>query len=311
MVPHAEVCIGAATNPPKLQATEAAVLAVPVTHQESNISPETVPQSKPGGVAVKRRALKLGLVASLFGLIGRATARAEDALTIDKDGATIAAKYISFGTRLGSLVVLYNPGYELGIQPSTLYARSNKNFAWYKGGKFDQRELDPGGGSKMMSLTDGTLTVGEKFVGKGAVPPGAILMWSGDPSKLPAGWALCNGANGTPDLQDRFVVGYNPKNPSYSVIGKTGGEATHTLTIAEMPAHNHGAAGQHGHTISVTGHGWAYTNYAQSGDPNQGDGRGNCRTSEAPAHTHATEGRSQAHENRPPFYTLAYIMFTG
>ncbi|MGH7122531.1 MAG: phage baseplate protein, partial [Acetobacteraceae bacterium] len=212
-------------------------------------------------------------------------------------------------------LTLWNPGYELGIQPSTMYARSGKSFAWYKGGTYiknDATPIDPGaGGVTMMSLSDGVLTVSDKFTGKGAVPVGAILMWSGDPAKLPAGWALCNGANGTPPLQDRFVVGYNPNNSAYNKVGNTGGEAAHVLAMAEMPAHNHGAAGQHNHTIAVTGPGWAFTNTAQSGDPRSGDGRGNCPTTQAGMHTHAMQGEGRAHENRPPYYVLAYIMFTG
>lgn len=32
-------------------------------------------------------------------------------------------------------------------------------------------------------------------------------MWSGSVATIPAGWAFCNGSNGTPDLRDRFIVG--------------------------------------------------------------------------------------------------------
>ncbi len=39
---------------------------------------------------------------------------------------------------------------------------------------------------------------------------GMITMWSGDITKIPPGWALCDGTNGTPDLRGRFVLGYNP-----------------------------------------------------------------------------------------------------
>jgi hypothetical protein len=39
---------------------------------------------------------------------------------------------------------------------------------------------------------------------------GMIVMWSGDVTKIPTGWALCDGTNGTPDLRGRFVLGYNP-----------------------------------------------------------------------------------------------------
>jgi hypothetical protein len=31
-------------------------------------------------------------------------------------------------------------------------------------------------------------------------------MWSGSTANIPAGWSLCDGTNGTPDLVDRFVV---------------------------------------------------------------------------------------------------------
>jgi hypothetical protein len=139
--------------------------------KEGNMSPTTLTAEPTIGIVVNRRTLKLGLLASLFALIGRATARAEDALTIDPDGTTISAKYINFGQRFGALLTLWKPGYELGIQPSTLYTRSGKNFAWYKGGTYiknDQAPIDPGkDGVTMMSLSDGTLTVSDKFVGKG------------------------------------------------------------------------------------------------------------------------------------------------
>jgi hypothetical protein len=39
------------------------------------------------------------------------------------------------------------------------------------------------------------------------VPSGAILVWSGSIATVPSGYLLCNGQNGTPNLQDSFVVG--------------------------------------------------------------------------------------------------------
>ena len=70
-----------------------------------------------------------------------------------------------------------------------------------------------------------------------SVPAGVIVMWSGDSSAIPTGWAICNGANGTPDLRDRFVVG----SGSTYATGATGGASTVTLTSSQMPAHNHSA----------------------------------------------------------------------
>jgi len=41
----------------------------------------------------------------------------------------------------------------------------------------------------------------------GLVPVGGIVMWSGTIATIPLHWALCNGANSTPDLRDKFIVG--------------------------------------------------------------------------------------------------------
>jgi hypothetical protein len=60
------------------------------------------------------------------------------------------------------------------------------------------------------------------------VPRGAIIMWSGALDSIPAGWALCDGYNGTPDLTDKFICGVQTGEDP----GATGGSAT-------IPAHNH------------------------------------------------------------------------
>ena len=39
------------------------------------------------------------------------------------------------------------------------------------------------------------------------VPSGGIIIWSGASSNIPSGYVLCNGLNGTPNLQNSFVVG--------------------------------------------------------------------------------------------------------
>lgn len=55
-------------------------------------------------------------------------------------------------------------------------------------------------------------------------PVGGIIMWAGLLADIPAGWNLCDGTNGTPDLRSRFIkgtaAGVDP--------GGTGGSATHT-----------------------------------------------------------------------------------
>jgi hypothetical protein len=39
------------------------------------------------------------------------------------------------------------------------------------------------------------------------VPSGGIIIWSGAVSAVPSGYLLCNGQNGTPNLQNSFIVG--------------------------------------------------------------------------------------------------------
>ena len=38
-------------------------------------------------------------------------------------------------------------------------------------------------------------------------PVGTIIPYAGDLSKIPYGWHVCDGSNGTPDLSDRFLEG--------------------------------------------------------------------------------------------------------
>jgi len=129
-------------------------------------------------------------------------------------------------------------------------------------------------------------------------PVGMITMWSGSTSNIPTGWALCNGSNGTPDLRNRFIVGAG----STYTVGETGGEATHTLTIDELPSHNHnlyaysgsGAGGSHDYLTSVSG---GQVKIA----------RGQVTLTFSDEIIRSTGGGT-AHENRPPYYALCYIM---
>jgi microcystin-dependent protein len=160
------------------------------------------------------------------------------------------------------------------------------------------------------------------------VPLGVIVMWSGAVNAVPAGWALCNGTNGTPDLRDRFVVGAG----STYAVGAIGGANTVTLTSGQMPSHTHsvtgatGSAGEHTHTITDPGHAHGYVTDTSGASGSTGTGAtvlSNATTDTATtgitvnlagAHTHTFSGTTtvtgggQAHENRPPYLALAYIM---
>jgi len=112
---------------------------------------------------------------------------------------------------------------------------------------------------------------------------GIIVQWSGSVSAIPAGWVLCDGNNGSPDLRDKFVLGAGNNYP----VGATGGEEEHLLTVQEMPKHSHG---------------YTSRNIANAdGNDNQRgvSGTSTLQTSE--------EGGDQPHNNMPPYYALAFI----
>ena len=108
---------------------------------------------------------------------------------------------------------------------------------------------------------------------------GMILLWSGSIVTIPAGWILCDGNNGTPDLTNQFVVGAG----GVYAVGATGG----------APSHSHPfTTDGHEHTIPAgmqietgTGKAAVTSNVTDSGTTNNDS-------------------------SLPPYYALAYIMKT-
>ena len=183
-----------------------------------------------------------------------------------------------------------------------------------------------------------------------SVPTGFIGMWSGSIATVPAGWGLCDGNSGRPDLRDRFIVGAG----STYTIGATGGANTVTLVEANLPSHAHSFSGtgtssavdlSHNHTFSgTTGGGGSHVHSRlSSGSAPDGNntglwtvvrGSGGTSTTNTNAigdhvhgysgttstfsgnHSHTitvsgvvgTTGSGTGHENRPPYYALAFII---
>jgi microcystin-dependent protein len=102
--------------------------------------------------------------------------------------------------------------------------------------------LDISGTLKVDSLT-------VNGVSNSFFPSGSIAMW--ESLVPPTGWVVCDGANGTPDLRDRFILGagstYNP--------GQTGGSTTTSLVSDNLPGHTHtfttSQDGSHNHVVQT------------------------------------------------------------
>lgn len=106
-----------------------------------------------------------------------------------------------------------------------------------------------------------------------------------DPNKLYAHQTWVRFAKG------QTLVGVNESDTTFASAGKTGGEKTHTLTVAEMPSHNHNYAvyAASGNAVSGFGH------LATYGGTNKGWSSNVANT-----------GGSTAHNNLQPYTTVYY-----
>jgi hypothetical protein len=136
----------------------------------------------------------------------------------------------------------------------------------------------------------------------GGIPVGGIILWSGSIANIPSSWHICDGTNGTPNLQDNFVIG---AGNSYAV-NTTGGAANHSHTTPPLIVP--------GLTFSGS------TNAAGSANETQYAAINGCCGNECstPGHSHSysgTTGTGSIAANStgvasslPPYYALAYIM---
>jgi microcystin-dependent protein len=128
------------------------------------------------------------------------------------------------------------------------------------------------------------------------IPRGVIVMWSGAIDAVPEGWQVCDGQNGTPDLRDRFIVAAAGKY----TVGATGGADEVALTVAQLPAHNHND-GDYNRLLRINTSG----NNTPSGFDDEGNNDEMDIRHGSPIRS---VGSGAAHENRPPYYALAFIM---
>ena len=197
---------------------------------------------------------------------------------------------------------------------------------------------------------DNFVGAGNNLTGIEAFVTGMILLWSGASNAIPSGFVLCDGNNSTPDLRDRFVVGAgNSYNVGATGGASTVTLSTSQIPAHSHSgnAHSHSANfGSHSHSFSGSGssshthnlHGGvginnyqglqvlSYANYRSEGtlpsyyyaesatvnisvSGNTGNASVSGNTSNATANVGDTGGGG-SHENRPPYYSLCYIMKT-
>ena len=108
---------------------------------------------------------------------------------------------------------------------------------------------------------------------------GMIVLWSGTFATIPAGWALCDGTHGTPNLADKFVSGAGVT----TLPGVTGGAIAHEHTFT-TDGHLHNIDLGASISEAVPKFYTNVTDYAQD------------------------TGTTELADNLPPFYALAYIM---
>jgi microcystin-dependent protein len=181
------------------------------------------------------------------------------------------------------------------------------------------------------------------------IPAGTIIM-SGC-INAPTGWLQCDGqllakinyyelwlaignaytdiSSGThfkvPDMQGRCAVGSGSGTGlTARAIGTSGGEERHTLTVAEMPSHNHGGStstnGDHTHSSNATGGtlGLAYSdgnNTADSADFTNGELNVwttpralTINNAGSHSHTISSQGSDASHNIMQPFMVVRYLI---
>lgn len=168
---------------------------------------------------------------------------------------------------------------------------------------------------------NGIITVNELPFNTGVsgdtYPIGAIAPYAGDTA--PTNWLICDGSAisrddyaelflviGTtygsgdgsttfnlPNLKGRVAVGKDTSQTEFDVLGETGGEKTHTLTIQEIPSHNHAI-------LNANNSGWdSGWNYCPNiGDTNKGYQNMGTESS----------GGGQSHNILQPYIVVNFII---
>lgn len=147
------------------------------------------------------------------------------------------------------------------------------------------------------------------------IPSNTIMAWNGTAANIPAGWVLCNGQNGAPDLRDRFILGAGGQEQP----GASGAGDPHTHTVSALDPPNGfnpstQTGGGHSHGMPTS---WYWINLSCGKYPsicNGGNMGSGTVTQEGGDHTHTVPFSfpnivtDSTVTGRPPWYALCYVM---
>ena len=177
-----------------------------------------------------------------------------------------------------------------------------------------------------MKILDKTTQTYKELVlkpGGDTLPIGGIIAFASD--TIPNGWLLCDGSvvsrttyselfnaiglnyveDGVewldeerfplPNVKGKTVVGKDSTDTDFNELGKTSGEKTHTLTVDEMPSHNHLRDIENKIVNNGSGGAWSPSLKGTGNMTNETNSTRNT-------------GGGQAHNNLQPSLTLNYII---
>lgn len=265
------------------------------------------------------------LVAAVVGFV--ATRSNTGAVTLNVDSKGAKPLRFTSGTNLASgeiisgqyYICAYNAGLDEWLITST-GAVPNARLASMANGTVKANVS--GSSAAPSDVTLSSLASAMAFAGAAFIPAGVICMWSGTIASIPVGWALCDGANSTPDLRDKFVIGARADNTGQARTNVTGSYTqsggskdatnvshTHTATVTD-PGHTHDVRVDY----SSTGGGGGSRQYWANStvDPIFQATKTDRALSDTTGVTvsNSLEGASATNANLPPYFALAYIMKT-
>jgi microcystin-dependent protein len=208
--------------------------------------------------------------------------------------------------------------------------------------------VDVCGGTALVTYSTTAIAFNVPVSGVGAMPVGAVMPFAG--ATAPSGWLLCYGqavsrttyaalftATGTahgvgdgsttfnvPDMRGRAPIGLDNIGGSsaerlstyvgHTTLGTGIGAEQITLSIAQIPSHNHGGStstdGDHAHSYQAPVYN---TNASAGSDRTVANSNTSVNTGTAGAHSHTitSQGGGGAHNNVQPSLTLNYILYAG